>query len=95
MCSKNNNVNSIHLFITVEEQNGEYRYTIHHLTTVNLPSDHNSIKTYCEKFAKETRSEYSHSIRDWHYYNTGEIGIRLYNFKQVTESEYQVLRKFI
>lgn len=80
------------VFFTLEERNGEYEYT-HKILTV-IPKGR-KIEATLKKYVKTFYSELSWSDGDTHFFNGGEVAVRLESWNVITEEEFQILKKYI
>lgn len=80
------------IFLTVKIQNGEYEYYSSSLHKIGESKDKNQ---FAEKHAKTFYSNFSHEDDGTYYFNAGEVATQLYEVKEITENEYNVLSKFI
>jgi hypothetical protein len=80
-----------HLFVHLEVQNGEYRYSC---KSVHVTKAKN-IKLVGERHAASFYSNMDGRNGDWWEFNGGEVAVRLYSVKEITNYEYNTLKNYL
>jgi len=83
-----------YMFLELLVRCGEYEF---YCKSIHLVLDGNSLETVANDWASTFyASDEPVTPEDgWYYFNGGEIGVKVYHFKKVTEEEFIILSKFM
>lgn len=81
-----------YVFIKIKVQFGEHSAVIKDVFEIGA-------RRSLEKFSKDWAANFypnkSHSDGDDHYYNGGEVAVRLLSYQGISKEQYEVLNKFL
>lgn len=78
------------ILIKLKVQNGEYQHE-HHCLSNTPETKPKRIEKHVKKYAKDFYGGFSYSDGDVHYFNGGEIAVKLESYTILSEIEYKVL----
>jgi len=86
--------NSKYLFLVLKEINGEYEY--YHRSVHELPNGGNgTVKEYSEDYLKGFYGGNAQKENGGYYFNGGEVYVEIDSYQLISETEYDVLRRYV
>jgi hypothetical protein len=83
-----------YMYLVLKEYNGEYQYF--HKNVHILPNSRAAtIKSYSENYLKGFYGGKTNKDDDGYYFHGGEVFIRIYSSKIISEEEYNLLRNYL
>ena len=80
------------IFLNLKIQNGEYEYNSKSVHTVNEGVIN---ENFAQSYASIFYDKPAHRDGDVHYFHGGEVAVKVYEVKDISEEEFNVLSKFL